>query len=111
MESTKQDKLEITYFTSIGAGCTLLRGGYYKIGKLVHVNLTFRCGSTAVNADTSLVVVPKEYQGNAPLSLFCPDQSPIQMSGTCRVANSNIRAGATLTTGKEYCIQGTYFEQ
>lgn len=108
--ATKQDIIEVKSVEDISSNLVVLRGGYYKIGKLVVLNVVFRPTSGTWTADTALFGVPDTpYQANAPLLISTNSANPNFLSGNPRIASGYVRPGVVIGNGIEYVIQGTYF--
>ena len=99
------NKVNIVSNISPGPNLTMLRGVYVKIGTLVNINLVCRA-TGAITPDSAIGYVPTNYMVNAPLNIFINAQ--LVSGANCRIYNGAVRAGANISSGTEFCIQGSY---
>ena len=99
------NKVNIVSNISPGPNLTMLRGVYVKIGTLVSVNLVCRA-TGAITPDSVICNVPANWMANAPLNIFVGAQ--LVSGANCRIFNGSVRAGANISSGTEFCIQGSY---
>lgn len=103
--SDVNNKVSIVSNILPGPNLTMLRGVYVKIGTLISVNLVCRA-TGAITPDSVICNVPANWMANAPLNIFVGAQ--LVSGANCRIYNGSVRAGANISSGTEFNIQGSY---